>query len=146
MPFAIPMIWREPKNHSTDCYFCTTIISGFTSKLKKSIIYPNLNSAMRPIPHSDELLIPKPPTNFDFDSDIESLDEDIVLLDTDEDYVDKYTRIPHLIHQLELNDSVRDLNLTKNQAEILGSRLQEWNLLSDETRISVFRTRQKDFS
>ena len=92
------------------------------------------------------MLIPKPLTNFDFDSDIESLDEDIVLLDTDEDYVDKHTRIPHLIHQSELNDLVRDLNLTKNQAEILGSRLQEWNLLSDETRISVFRTRQKNFS
>ena len=146
MPFAIPMIWREPKNHSTYYYFCTTIIIGFTSKLKKSIIYPNLNSAIRPIPHSDELLIPKHPTNFDFDSNIESLDEDIVFLDTDEDYVDKHTRIPHLIHQSELNDLIRDLNLTKNQAEILGSRLQEWNLLSDETRISIFRTRQKDFS
>ena len=60
--------------------------------------------------------------------------------------VRKYTRIPHLIHQSELNDLVRDLNLTKNQVEILGSRLQEWNLLSDATRISIFRTRQKDFS
>ena len=67
-------------------------------------------------------------------------------LDTDEDYVDKHTKIPHLILQSELNDLVRDLSLTRNQAEILGSRLQEWNLSSDETRISVFRTRQKDFS
>ena len=89
---------ERTQNHSTDCYFSTTIISGFTSKLKKTIIYSNLNSAISPIHHSDELLIPKPPTNFDFDSDIYSLDEDIVLLDTDQDLVDKHTRIPHLIY------------------------------------------------
>ena len=63
MPFVIPMIWREPKDHSTDCYFCTTNISGSTSKLKKCITYPNLISAIRPIPHSEELVIQKPPTN-----------------------------------------------------------------------------------
>ena len=27
--FGIPMIWREPKNHSNDCYFCTCKIKGF---------------------------------------------------------------------------------------------------------------------
>jgi hypothetical protein len=24
MAFAVPMVWREPTNHSDDCYFCVT--------------------------------------------------------------------------------------------------------------------------
>ena len=49
MPFAVPMVWREQKDHYTDCYFCLTKISGVSFKHRKSITYPNLPSAMRPV-------------------------------------------------------------------------------------------------
>src|SRR6218665_4012448 len=49
MPFAVPMVWREQRDHVTDCYFCLTNVSGFSSKNKKAIEYPNLSSAMRPV-------------------------------------------------------------------------------------------------
>ncbi|GFU45911.1 uncharacterized protein TNCV_5102161 [Trichonephila clavipes] len=62
MPFAIPMIWREPKDHSSDYYFCLTNVKGVTSKSKHTVAYPDLQSAMRPVPgHSEELSIPKHP-------------------------------------------------------------------------------------
>jgi hypothetical protein len=50
---------------------------------------------------------------------------------------------PHLITQGEVNDLVRGLNLSKSQAEFLGSRLQGWNLLQKNTNISKFRYRKK---
>jgi hypothetical protein len=38
------------------------------------------------------------------------------------------------------------LNLSKSQAELLGSRLQGWNLLQKNTNISIFRYQQKDIA
>ena len=50
---------------------------------------------------------------------------------------------PHFISQNELNDLVRDLELPKTKSELLGSRLQQWNLLADGLRISKYRDRQQ---
>jgi hypothetical protein len=63
MPFAIPGIWCEPKNHVDDCYFCCVSVTGFSAKNKDKIMYPNLNSAMRPILHDDNLPVKEPPEN-----------------------------------------------------------------------------------
>uniref|UniRef100_A0A1B6CY49 Uncharacterized protein n=1 Tax=Clastoptera arizonana TaxID=38151 RepID=A0A1B6CY49_9HEMI len=51
-----------------------------------------------------------------------------------------------LFKQIELNDLVRDLGLTKEKAELLGSRLKEKNLLADGTSICVYRKREHQFS
>jgi hypothetical protein len=42
MPFAVPMVWREPSNHSNDWYFCLKpVASGMNRKNKQRIDYPN---------------------------------------------------------------------------------------------------------
>jgi hypothetical protein len=48
------------------------------------------------------------------------------------------------ITQEELNDQLRDLDLTKSKAELLGSRLQQWKLLKENVRISVYHKTYED--
>ena len=56
--FGIPMVWREPQNYSDDCYLCSIDTTGLNKKNHKSKNYPCLNSAIRSVPHSNEVLIP----------------------------------------------------------------------------------------
>ena len=63
--FAVTMVWREPWNNADDCYFCLTNITRFNASYRKKIKYPNLRSAMRPVPHSDYLPVATPPVNKD---------------------------------------------------------------------------------
>ena len=145
MPFAIPMVWREPRDHVSDCYFCLSNISGFSSKTKKQIIYINVPSAMRPVPHSDDLPVPTAPSSYSVGDDDDS-DKNVTTAETniDDDFVGPDSSEPHLINQAELNDLVRDLSLSKSPAELLASRLQQWNLLSEGTKVSAFRSRSQD--
>ena len=52
------MVWREPKNHHDDCYFCMVNITGINRNNRRKWKYPDLESARRPVPHSDEVPIP----------------------------------------------------------------------------------------
>lgn len=147
MPFAVPMIWREQKDHVTDCYFCLTSVSGYSKKNKKAITYPNLPSAIRPVPHDDTLPVPAPPDKRTLEDDEdEEIDEPEAELSAaaDPEYHPQQSNEPHKITQGELNDLIRDLDLSKKQAELLGSRLQGWNLLASGTKVSVYRRRQDD--
>ena len=50
----------------------------------------------------------------------------------------------HRVTQKEINDLVRDLDLPKSKAGLLGSRMQQWNFLKETVRISVYPKRHKD--
>lgn len=141
MPFAVPMIWREPRDHHSDCYFCMTNIAGYSKKNKSAIHYPNCDSALKPVPHDEQNPVPNPPVCLDSESDDDDDEESHREQESDAYEPIDDEKIPHLIGQAELNDLVRDLGLTKKKAELLGSRLQQWNLLQSGTTISHFRDR-----
>jgi len=139
MNFSVPMIWRKQKDHSTDCYFCQQDYTDCTTaKKKKHIVYPNLQSAMRPVEHSKDLPAPKPPDQEMWSSssgDEYSSEETVELYDSES----KSKPIP--FSQEALNVLCRYLYLTKDKSELVASRLKERNLLRKGVKITLYRKR-----
>ena len=104
---------------------------------------------MRAVPHIAELPVPKPPTNMTL-SDSESTDEDVGQANNNMDCDPTIVRgcsynEPRPLTHGDLNDIVRELNLSKKQPELLGSRLKGWNLLRQNTKACFYRGRQEEF-
>ena len=122
MQFGTPRICREPKDHVNDCYFCIVNPRKRRSgKNAKPIEYPNLDSSA-PIAHSLTLPVPEPPMKLSQTSSSlssnKSVSDEIFLLTPEQP---KH----HLITTKDFNDLIGDLNLPKNKAEPLGSRLKQ---------------------
>ena len=138
------MVWRVPSNHSTDCYFCMVpaIQNGMSMKKQSTLVYPNIPSAIRPVPHGNGLPVPEPPDNFTMYSDDEdgvssNSKEQQPSASTDADYLPRTDSSNHKITEGELNDLIRDIELPKNKAELLASRLQQWNVLHHKGKWST---------
>ena len=58
LKFGIPMVWREPTSHDTDCYFCAVDVTGINRKNRHTLKYPDLQSARCPVAHCDEIPVP----------------------------------------------------------------------------------------
>ena len=73
MPFAVPMVWREPTKHNSNYYFCVTpqVGKGLSRKKKQNIQYPGIPSAICLVPHGETLPVPEAPQKFTLDSDNE---------------------------------------------------------------------------
>ena len=147
LQFGVPMVWREPKNHHDDCYFCMVDIKGINRNNRKKWKYPDLESARQPIPHSDEVPIPV----YDHLTELtESSDEststavvDAVSCSSGSEFEGAVVT-PQPFNQFELNDLIRDLNLSKETSEVLASRLNEKKLLQPGNNITFYRRREKD--
>lgn len=148
LKFGVPMIWKEQKNHNEDCYFCLVNIIGINSNNRHKWKYPDLDSARRPLQHSDEIPIPTL-------TSLSMLPEDDMETRTSDELhsnkcegrnsdFEEDSATPQRFNQEELNDLIRDLNLSKESSELLASRLKEKNLLYPGTKITYYRNREKD--
>ena len=81
------------------------------------------------------------------DQEQETADEtqEILSIFGDPSYETPQSLNPQQFSQPESNDLVRDLDLSKNAAEVLASKLQEKNQLSHTTELSYFRNREQAF-
>ena len=148
LSFGIPMIWRAPSNHHDDCYFCVVPnVFGFNKKNRKSIKYPSLPSAIRPLPHDEHVPVPIVQgleENDNYDSPTGGLSPDEYEISDDEFDISRTE--PQRFSQAELSDLIRDLNLSKESSEVLASRLKEKNLLEPGTLVTYYRNRDAEFS
>lgn len=149
MKFAIPRIWREPTDHSSNCYFCMVNPKNRrTGKNAPQIIYPDVPSSIAPVPHSPDLPVPTPPRRHRPSSgDSSKSDSEADTGDMDYDSADEvWDRKPYFPNQKDVNDLIRDLGLTKSNAELLISRLKQWNLVDDSVQVTDQRKRHQRFS
>jgi len=104
------------------------VSGGITKKKKWTIVYPNIPSALRPVPHGEGISVPEHPKEFTIDSDGE--DEGELTSGSPEPPASTEPCVshgrssalqPHILVLDELNDLVRDLELSKSTAELPGS-------------------------
>ncbi|CAH0560898.1 unnamed protein product [Brassicogethes aeneus] len=106
------------------------------------IKYPELESSSGPIAHDLTRPVPEPPKKL---SQKSSLSLSSSKSNSDREFLPTLEQPKyHLITTEDFNDLVRDLNLSKNKAELLGSRLKPWNLF-DDVIIMDQRTRHETF-
>lgn len=154
MPFGIPMVWREPKDHNSDCYFCLTNTKGIGKKNRHAISYPSIPSAIRPIPHSETLPVPvfkgfvsseDEGSEYNDQEAFDKMHEGMVVESEGSSSDANKSLTSQQFSKPELNDLVRDLSLSKKAAELLASRLKEKNLLHRSAKVSYFRSREQNF-
>lgn len=130
----------EPLNHTDDCYFCLTKVKGFSRKNKYRVVYPDLSTTRKPISTKNDDLE-------DFTEDIQFNTSSSTSSSPSPDgstcSFDFYEG--HPITQHELNNLVRELNLSKEKSQLLGSRLREKGALSADCTFRWYEHREKEF-
>ena len=150
--YLLVFLWCEPKEHLTDCYFLFGNTKGIGKKNRQNFSYPSIPSAIRPVLHSDKF----PPPVFngflssedeETGSEEEHMDIEYKTTDTESENscTESKKAVPQQFNQSKLNDLVRDLDLSKQAAEILAFRLNEKHVLHSSAKVSFYRKRYNLF-
>ena len=101
-------------------------LKGITQKSKHHVQYPDLPSAIKPIPLIPDLPIPEPDANKEYSSDSEQ--GDITVIAGNDAYKPEEDDQLVPLTQAEVNGLTRYLNLSNESDQLLGSRLKEKNV------------------
>lgn len=126
------MIWMHPVNHATECYFCICKPFGFGDK--KKWIYPTVST--RGFGLRTTFTVPL------------SLQKQRSENTEDKCEMNEYEieRNPRLFSQSDVDDLVRELELTKHKAQLLVSRLKERCFLEPNVKSTIYRKRHEKFA
>lgn len=143
--YKIPMVWMDPGEHNPqNCYFCVNETFGYSSKNLRKIDYKGVPSVEMPVIRERDEEVPPPPRTYSPPTDVVGLRFPLPSSDPDFVPTEIESSRPILMSQLYFNDLVRDLGLTKNKAELLGSRLSNLRLLEPNVRITQQRVRSNE--
>jgi len=138
--------WEETKRPFIWLFLCLTNITRITFKSKHTVKYPDFPSAMRPVPHSEQLPAPKLLENLAFsnansNSDKDHKQQDRENFDCDWTFEGSCSSFePYLLTENNINDTVSDFNLSKKQANSLVPGLRGRNLLHQDTEMCLLKT------
>ena len=74
---AIPRVWGEPSDHTTNCYFC--MVDPFKHRTRRnapSILYPDIPSSIALVPNSADLPVLTPPARSEPSEEESSISKD----------------------------------------------------------------------
>jgi len=134
MAFAIPRIWREQRDHLTDCFFCLASVGG-----KQLPIYPDLQSSRAPVPHSLDIPVP---LNQNTEKEIEncSTSTGTSINESECDFVSVKK-----VSRESFESYSKRLKLSKRGGEEFRKILNEIGVLSSEVTYRSVRSRADDF-
>lgn len=161
--YVLPVVWLPRSEHSPDsCYFCISIkkSTGFRYETRDQMSYANIATVIPAKLRSEQN--PLAPCEIDLedtgntppyhdsppqlDSSPGFLSSPIASTSIEPSMFEPTASelggtAPHLITPSDFNNLVRDINLSQRNAEIVASRLKQWNLVSSEFRVTSPRKR-----
>lgn len=154
MKFIYPVVWLLRSEHSIEsCYFCKTQPQTYRLKYEsrgkinyhicESVKPAVLRSTLNPSAPSEDVLQFEDQFGAESISN-ENINESISEFQANQSELTNMP--PHLITQDDFDDLVRDINISQRSAELLGSRFQQWGLVSANFRVTSARKRANKHS